>query len=328
LKPWVKASIMLLFLSPLVAELLTTATPPWQFVNPVSLAILLSLYGSGALLIREYRARRKLGFTSVLLLGLAYGVLEEGLAVETFFNPEWKDLGEYGVYGRWLGVNWVWSCYLAVFHSLWSIAVPIALVEAFYSEVESKAWLSRRTCTVLVGLISAVTLILNLATPYTASIHLYILCIAVIALLILLARRGSLEEIARTQAPRITPVKYSLYWFFWGLAFFIIFFAAPYTMPHPLIPIAVLALMYWFSLRAIKLLDSGTPIYKYGFASSLIYALAILDVLASLQPGGEYKLFIAIGFIVLVALLGRRIASRKSGNGNGAQSIPRADQTT
>mgnify|MGYP005646637789 FL=1 len=80
----------------------------------------------------------------MLLLGFAYGIVEEGVAVKSFFDPHWKDIGMFGVYGRWLGVNWVWSLYLTIFHGVWSILAPIVIVEAMYLKVAYKLWVGKR----------------------------------------------------------------------------------------------------------------------------------------------------------------------------------------
>jgi hypothetical protein len=49
--------------------------------------------------------------------------------VRSFFNPTWKDLGVLATYGRWLGTNWVWAEWLAIYHAIFSITIPIFLVE-------------------------------------------------------------------------------------------------------------------------------------------------------------------------------------------------------
>ncbi|HVV71774.1 MAG TPA: hypothetical protein VHI52_09795, partial [Verrucomicrobiae bacterium] len=74
-----KPVLTLLLLSPTIGELLSGSSPPLQFFNPIALALLVCLYGCGALLIRETVARRGLNSTGLLLLGAAYGIVEEGL---------------------------------------------------------------------------------------------------------------------------------------------------------------------------------------------------------------------------------------------------------
>ena len=93
-----------------------------------------SLYGSGAIVIRELKLCWKKDFKALLLLGAAYGILEEGLLVKSFFDPKWMDLGILGSFGRWAEVNWVWAEMLTVYHAVFSITIPIVLVELAYAE--------------------------------------------------------------------------------------------------------------------------------------------------------------------------------------------------
>ncbi len=53
--------------------------------------------------------RWRKGWASVFLLGFAYAILEEGLALRTLYNPLAGPVGILGYYGHWLGVNWVWT---------------------------------------------------------------------------------------------------------------------------------------------------------------------------------------------------------------------------
>lgn len=105
--PTKKAAITLLFLSPITAELLSGSAPPVEFFNPFGLMTLVVLYGCGAIILRELKIRWRKGYGVLLVLGAAYGIIEEGLMVKSFFYPYWMDIGILGVYGRWLGVNWV-----------------------------------------------------------------------------------------------------------------------------------------------------------------------------------------------------------------------------
>jgi hypothetical protein len=134
-------ALVLFLLSPSIGELLSGSAPPAEFFTPFGLLILLSLYGGGALVVRELKVRWGKGMGSLLLLGAAYGILEEGLMVASFFNPSWPDLGQMAVYGRWLEVNWVWSVMLTIYHAVYSIAIPILLVELAYPDRRDDRWL-------------------------------------------------------------------------------------------------------------------------------------------------------------------------------------------
>ena len=83
--PW--PALMLYPLSPVVGELLSGASPPVEFFTVFGLAVMGVLYGCGALLVRELAFRWGSGWPGRLLLGAAYGIIEEGLMVKSFFDP-------------------------------------------------------------------------------------------------------------------------------------------------------------------------------------------------------------------------------------------------
>jgi len=140
--------IALLFLTPGIPEYLSSSSPinaivlnPPQFV--LQLLANLGLYGSGALLIHDAGIRWK-GWTSVLLLGAAYGILEEGVALSTLFDPNAGPVGALGSYGHWLGVNWIWAAGIVPFHAIFSISIPILLLGMAIPETRLKPLLTRK----------------------------------------------------------------------------------------------------------------------------------------------------------------------------------------
>jgi hypothetical protein len=153
------AALALYLLAPITAELLTGSTPPLQFVNPLSFLFLTALYGSGALLVRETVRRRGLGWWSVILLGAAYGVLEEGLVVTSWLNPYWPDLAYLNGYSRALGVNWYWALGLTAFHAIISVTLPITLVEAAFPTLAPLPWLGKRSYRLLLAWLGIVSIL-------------------------------------------------------------------------------------------------------------------------------------------------------------------------
>src|SRR5262249_11109786 len=87
------AALTLYFLAPILGEVFSSSTPPLAFVlDPSKFIFEPALYGSGALLIREVARRRGLGWPAILVMGLAYGVLEEGVFIHSWFNPSFDAL--------------------------------------------------------------------------------------------------------------------------------------------------------------------------------------------------------------------------------------------
>jgi hypothetical protein len=137
------AVLLLLFIPAFTGELLSGSSPPGVFFNPFTFALLVVLYGCGTLLIREARAHWKLQW-SVLFLAAAYGILEEGLLVKSFFNPDWVDLGPLSGYGMFGGVQWVWAVQLVLYHATVSTMIPIALVDHLFPDLRDSPLLGFR----------------------------------------------------------------------------------------------------------------------------------------------------------------------------------------
>lgn len=127
---------VLFLLAPLVGEVLLGATPVSRLGGLIPLS---ALYGGGAVLVRELGRRRGTGWGSIALLGAAYGILEEGIGVQSLFNPVLFRAGELG--GRALGVNWVWTEWTIGYHIVWSIAIPILLAELLFRDRRDDPWL-------------------------------------------------------------------------------------------------------------------------------------------------------------------------------------------
>ena len=137
--PW----LALLFIAPLLGEIVSGHQPPLELCNPLSVLLLMLPYGFGALICRELVRRWKKGWLSLILLAVAYGVYEEGIVVRSFFDPNWMELENLKPYYV-LGVNWTYSEMLIHFHVLVSIAASIMLAEMLYPEQRKDSWLSNK----------------------------------------------------------------------------------------------------------------------------------------------------------------------------------------
>lgn len=203
-----RAVLALLVLAPICGEMLSGSEPPMNWLNP-AVWLLIFMYGSGALLIRELIHRWGKGWPSIFLLGMAYGIFEEGLVVRSFFSPDWPDLHVLAWYGRALGVNWVWTINLTWFHAVISILIPIMIVERFlYPEVKDIPWLKKRGMVMhsflLLAWIPLGIFVIGMPAPPLA----LLLSVAVIGLLALLARtwkqRGPIPANVQTPpSPRV-----------------------------------------------------------------------------------------------------------------------------
>ncbi|ASJ11955.1 hypothetical protein [Thermococcus thioreducens] len=236
-----KTAVLLSFLSPLFAEVLSGSTPPLEaLTNPLSFPLLWAYYGAGVLLVREAWIRWGRNYLRLMLLGFAYGIIEEGLVLKSWFNPEWPDLGILGIYGRAWGVNAAWAVWLTIFHSLMSIAIPIMVVDALHQEFRNESLLGKRGI-----LLTSASFLLSGAVffavlgSYRVPALQYILTIILTVLLLILARKVKMKTLFKRGIPRRHPFVYG---FTVSFALFFIFTAFPHSSVHPVVP-SVLGLM-------------------------------------------------------------------------------------
>jgi hypothetical protein len=133
------AAITLFFVAPIVAEFLLGDFP---FTWLPLLIMLAPMYGGGALLIRELTRRAGRGWPTILLLGVAYAIVEEAFTTQSLFNPHY--LGMHLLTHAWipsLGISAWWTLFMLNVHPFWSIGVSIALVEGLFPSRARTPWL-------------------------------------------------------------------------------------------------------------------------------------------------------------------------------------------
>jgi hypothetical protein len=137
----VAPAVGLFFLAPFVGEYLLGNVSIREIAGLLFLA---PMYGGGALLIREVARYSGRGWPTIFLLALAYGVLEPGLLDHSLFNPSFQNHDLRGAtYVPALGISFYNALGFAVGHAIWSICVPIALVETFVPDRGTTPWLGK-----------------------------------------------------------------------------------------------------------------------------------------------------------------------------------------
>jgi len=309
-------ALALFLLSPMIGELLSGSSPPLEFFNPFAFLFMAGLYGSGAVIIRELAFRWGKGWTSVLAMGVAYGIIEEGLEVKSFFDPHWQDIGLLGSYGRVAGVNWVWSVELSIFHAVFSIALPILLASLLFTRETERAWVSDRTLKLLFAvLVLDVAIGFVFLTPYYPPVLSYALAIALVDGLFVLAYalpRHYLPPFA-VEAPR--PRRF----FFLGASFATLFFLSAWALPgvglpFP-VPIVAMLLISYLSFRAVcKWSGNGgswNARHQLALAAGALSFLIALSFLQELSgtPRMIGMSLVGLGFIAFLAYLWVRLGS-------------------
>jgi hypothetical protein len=137
------AVIALFFVAPLVAEYLL-GDLPLKLLG--ALIVLAPAYGGGAVLIRETARRTGRGWPAMLVMGVAYAVINEGLVTQSLFNHDYLKMHMHlldHAYIPALGIGGWWTLFMLNLHTFWSMGVSIALVEALFPAEAETPWLGR-----------------------------------------------------------------------------------------------------------------------------------------------------------------------------------------
>lgn len=145
--------LALFVLAPVVGEIIGASLRFSYFAQPLRVVGIACFYGAGVVLIREIAHRLQLTAWGLALLGCAFALIEEGLALQTVFNPVGMD-GE-AVYGNAFGVNWFWTVVVVGYHVVWSILIPIGVVHLVFPRSSALPWLSRRSVGAFAALFTA-----------------------------------------------------------------------------------------------------------------------------------------------------------------------------
>jgi hypothetical protein len=122
-----RAALVLAVLAPLCAEVSLGTVPlrmAWAWL------VFAPIYAAGALFLREIFRRTGGGYGNLLLLGLAYGLVEEGLVLQSLTSPHLY--GAAGWAPRLFGLNTAYTELNLVYHALFSVTIPVIIVEFLY----------------------------------------------------------------------------------------------------------------------------------------------------------------------------------------------------
>jgi hypothetical protein len=317
LKERITPALGLFFLAPAIGELLSGSSPPLEFFNPFSLFLLCLMYGGGALLVREAVFRWRKGWLSMLLLGAAYGIAEEGLACKSFFDPNWMDIGVLGSYGHWAGVNWIWALELTAFHAVFSISASIILVTLLFPEKRDEAWLSGRGLFLAgAGFAFIIPFCYWLLTPYRPPVVPFAGAILVALGLVLLAWKLPhplpWEKVLGAVGEQKTA---SVRWFttfglIWTTLLF--FFSWIFVSLSPNATLTGLAMLAFFAISGIMLARktaygrNWTVLHQHGLVAGSLGFFVFLG--AILEIGGVRGMSaVAVGFTLFLFWLRRRL---------------------
>ncbi len=291
----------LFFFAPLTVEYVSGSSP---YMNPFVLLGNLLLYGAGTILIRELRVRWGKGWLAVFIMSAAYVIAEEGLMLNTLFDPTKNTTG------RAWGVNWVWTAGMLLVHSLMSIFAPILMAEAIYHEKANESWVTPRACCILLALFWANVFGLGrLIAPYNRPDAWHYLAEAAVIV-------GCLSLAHAVPSPRSaileTETLHKPRWFYIAslvgmIITMIVGFAAP-TLPAPAIAIIIIMFgvygAFVLFLRRNGVFNPGLdPLSKFAVASGMVSFWILVSPLTARSKGnvGPVAFAALVGYVLLRA---------------------------
>jgi hypothetical protein len=216
--------LLFLLLAGLIPEtIVTNSTSVAKIAHaPIDLIFIALFYGTADIVIREAIIRRPLGLASKVLLGVAFGFINEGVVAGTWYTVR----PDGYVYLNGIDVSWAVS--LTIFHLFVSVLLPIYLFDSVAPSVAGVPLLKRRgiiTMTLIFLGLSALVFLTPLYRPQRLAVFAVALTLAVIALLAPPALRASVPASETRPAPGLWRLRIL------GFLALLLYFICIYLLP-------------------------------------------------------------------------------------------------
>jgi hypothetical protein len=305
-------------LAPILTEIVSGNTQPRALLNPAVVGFLLLAYSFPLLIIRELAWRWQLAAPGIFLLGLAYGIVNEGLLAQTLVRSEHVSISNFDHYLYAAGINFSWMCLIVPWHALLAIVFPLTLVACWFPACAQVAWLGNRVFAWLTAiLVAAVAFVALVRTP-RPQMHVFLAAIAVLVFVASLFRNrmgagytfalhGSSET--WSQPGRVRRVRQNdrqMRALQFGVMFYSVFFLGTILLAAARVPsvvflIAVMALLLGFAWLARRQEFRLQPAAAHLALGSYIAASGFSFLGAILHHSLERAVttsFLAVGFVV------------------------------
>jgi hypothetical protein len=257
-----KPILLLLLITPIFTELLTNNIPfHILFRTKLFLTLALLVYGP-ILLLRELAVRWNLRLGGHILLGLCYGIYNEGLFAKTFFKSK-IDNTSFIDYGFAWNINFTWAAVIIVFHAFYAFLFPLLIVYNIFPKAATTPWVNKKWW-ISISVVSVVYIsykFLKNPSPVTP-LHFVALAVSM-ALLILLSRCFMGGLTIDSKKPRL-----------WLIAYGILFVATTFTVAD-IIARSRINFLYFLAYSAINIVVAIMLLDKrFGIRTLLMFSLA------------------------------------------------------
>ncbi len=141
-------AILAFFIFGLIPEsVLTSSTSALKiFIHPGDLIFIAFYYGFYVLFVRDLIVRKKLSWQALLLFGISFGFMNEGVVADTWYTAKYLGMSYLGP------INLSWAVNLTIFHIFFSVFLPIAAFNALFPQWAQVPILNKRFSYILLGL--------------------------------------------------------------------------------------------------------------------------------------------------------------------------------
>lgn len=137
-------SLWVFFTIPILTELLTVNQSFSQLFNPGGYLFNVLAYSIPVILINDLAIRWQLGIVGLFVLGLAYGIFNEGILAQTILMTD-KSVPIVAFAGyNWAGLNLPWAATILPWHALFAVVYPIVIFRSLYPSESQQENLSSR----------------------------------------------------------------------------------------------------------------------------------------------------------------------------------------
>lgn len=313
--------IIFLLLAPsLFVELSSGFQTPMQFFFPLMLFIMVVAYGFPALLIGDAIARWKLSFSGVALLGIAYGIYNEGILAKTLYNGFAPD-EKFNDMGAYLDVIWPWTIAIIITHAFLSMAFPIFLARHYFSEQVGAVFLSqKKRMFLLLGTIAlGILMYFSVDTGKEQPGVYFFTCVGIIALLVYVAKRSF-----GGRGLVLPPGGVSWWAVVSGALLVVVYLFAPHIVMGSMgkqalaVTLSYLIVAGGFLYLVIRMGWYAQPTFILFIFGSFL-GLAIVGVFFALSQGRVDSIIWNIGWTAMLVYFIRKLASEQKGGEDGGE---------
>ena len=134
------AALFLLVVPGFLAEVGSQNTPLLEYLSPVTFLLGTLTYGVPLLVIRELAAARSLNAAGIAILGLAYGILNEGVLARTLTQGSGPPLFDFAGYGQAGPFQVGWTLFMVTWHALHSVLYPMLMARWLFPAAAAGPW--------------------------------------------------------------------------------------------------------------------------------------------------------------------------------------------